>query len=137
MPIYEYICNDCGFEFEKIRSFSDSTTPICPSCEHENVGRKMGVPAIHFKGSGWYINDSKKSNKNSDSSRGSDNENVGGDKKNDSSSSNENSSTEDGKGQKTENKSTESKKSDSSSSDSSTSPSKTPKKAESSSKKSA
>lgn len=61
MPIYEYICKSCGYEFEKIRAFSDATMPTCPSCQLEDVQRKLGVPAIHFKGSGWYINDSKES----------------------------------------------------------------------------
>lgn len=70
MPIYEYICKSCEFEFEKIRSFSDSSMPLCPSCENEDVERKMAVPAIHFKGSGWYINDSKSSNKKKGTSEG-------------------------------------------------------------------
>lgn len=59
MPIYEFVCGECGYEFEKIQSFSAST-PVCASCGAENVTRQMGKPAIHFKGSGWYINDSKK-----------------------------------------------------------------------------
>lgn len=63
MPLYEYVCNECGVEFEKIRSFSDSSLPACPACLMENVRRKMGVPAIHFKGSGWYVTDSKSDNK--------------------------------------------------------------------------
>ena len=61
MPIYEFICNDCGTEFEKLLSFSATVTPICPTCQGENVKRQMGLPAVHFKGSGWYITDSKKS----------------------------------------------------------------------------
>jgi len=59
MPIYEFVCGECGYEFEKIQSFSAST-PVCVSCGSDNVERQMGKPAIHFKGSGWYINDSKK-----------------------------------------------------------------------------
>jgi putative FmdB family regulatory protein len=59
MPIYEFVCGECGHEFEKILSFSAST-PVCASCGAVNVERQMGKPAIHFKGSGWYINDSKK-----------------------------------------------------------------------------
>ncbi len=59
MPIYEFVCGECGYEFEKIQSFS-AGTPVCASCGAENVTRQMGKPAIHFKGSGWYINDSKK-----------------------------------------------------------------------------
>ena len=64
MPIYEFICQSCGNEFEQIRSFSDSSVPACVKCGSTQVVRRMGRPAIHFKGSGWYINDSKKSSEN-------------------------------------------------------------------------
>lgn len=65
MPIYEFACQDCGNEFEKIQSFSDSTTPACPNCLGVHVVRRISPPAIHFKGSGWYITDSKNSSKKS------------------------------------------------------------------------
>ncbi|MBV7330263.1 zinc ribbon domain-containing protein [Chloroflexi bacterium TSY] len=76
MPLYEFICHNCENEFEKIVAFSDTGTPGCPFCQSSNVQRKLGMPAIHFKGSGWYINDSKeadkkqqeKANKNDESS---------------------------------------------------------------------
>jgi len=60
MPIYEFVCRECGHEFEKILAFSATTTPVCSNCGANNVDRRIGRPAIHFKGSGWYINDSKK-----------------------------------------------------------------------------
>lgn len=65
MPIYEFACQDCGHEFEKIQSFSDSSTPECPNCQGRHVQRRLSAPAIHFKGSGWYITDSKKAAKTS------------------------------------------------------------------------
>ena len=61
MPIYEFICESCGNEFEQIQSFSDSSVPACTKCGSTQVVRRMGRPAIHFKGSGWYVTDSKKS----------------------------------------------------------------------------
>mgnify|MGYP003703117197 CR=1 FL=1 len=65
MPIYEFVCHNCGSHFETIQSFSSTTTPACPTCESESVARQMSKPAIHFKGSGWYITDSKKADKQS------------------------------------------------------------------------
>ena len=65
MPIYEFVCQDCGHEFELIQSFSDNAAPQCPICHSEQVMRRVGRPAIHFKGSGWYITDSKKASKSS------------------------------------------------------------------------
>ncbi|NJN81225.1 MAG: zinc ribbon domain-containing protein [Caldilineaceae bacterium] len=67
MPIYEFSCHDCGFEFERIQSFSDESVPSCTSCQSVNVVRKVGRPAIHFKGAGWYITDSKSKSKESSS----------------------------------------------------------------------
>ncbi len=63
MPIYEFVCQACDCEFEKIQSFSDITVSTCPRCQSAQVQRQMGRPAIHFKGSGWYITDSKSDNK--------------------------------------------------------------------------
>lgn len=60
MPIYEFVCNECGSSFEKRVSFA-ATLPTCATCSSDNVQRQLSAPAIHFKGSGWYINDSKKS----------------------------------------------------------------------------
>ncbi len=63
MPIYEFVCQNCGNEFEKIQSFSHTIAPVCPKCQSAEVQRQMSRPAIHFKGSGWYITDSKADNK--------------------------------------------------------------------------
>ena len=65
MPLYEYLCGDCGTAFEAIQSFSATATPICPNCQSSNVSRMLSRPAIHFKGSGWYITDSKNTGKQS------------------------------------------------------------------------
>ncbi len=63
MPLYEYHCNQCSTDFEVRRSFSDTGTPECPVC-HETamVVRKFSAPAIVFKGSGFYVNDSRGKN---------------------------------------------------------------------------
>ena len=59
MPIYEFTCQECGNEFERIQGWSETGTPLCSKCESANVVRLLSPPAIHFKGSGWYITDSK------------------------------------------------------------------------------
>lgn len=64
MPIYEFVCQECGNAFERVQSWSDLSTPVCSECASANVVRRLSPPAIHFKGSGWYVTDSKKGNKN-------------------------------------------------------------------------
>lgn len=59
MPIYELVCQECGNQYERIVSFSATSYPACPACGAGEVSRLPSKPAIHFKGSGWYINDSK------------------------------------------------------------------------------
>lgn len=60
MPIYEYECENCGTHFEKIQSVNDDPVRQCPECS--GAVHKVFHPAgIIFKGSGWYITDSRKS----------------------------------------------------------------------------
>ena len=60
MPIYEYECLTCGTTFEKRQSFSEPPEADCPQ-GHSDTRRLLSAPAIVFKGSGFYINDSKAS----------------------------------------------------------------------------
>lgn len=61
MPIYEYECLTCGLKFEKRQSFSDEPQADCPN-GHSNTRRLLATPAIVFKGSGFYVTDSKGKN---------------------------------------------------------------------------
>jgi len=63
MPIYEYECLTCGTTFEKRQSFSAEPVADCPN-GHPKTLRRLSPPAIVFKGSGFYINDSKAASKN-------------------------------------------------------------------------
>jgi putative FmdB family regulatory protein len=54
MPIYEYRCPDCGYEFERIQSFKDDPITDCPTCESDRVKKKISLSAFSLKGSGWY-----------------------------------------------------------------------------------
>ena len=57
MPLYEYRCENCGHQFEKIQRFSDDPITVCPSCGTGPVVKLLSSPAIQFKGSGWYVTD--------------------------------------------------------------------------------
>lgn len=59
MPTYAYRCTACSHEFEIFQKFSDAPLTECPECGSDI--RKIFQPVgIVFKGSGWYINDSRK-----------------------------------------------------------------------------
>jgi putative FmdB family regulatory protein len=61
MPLYEYECFLCRKRFERIQRVSDDQVSECPSCGGA-VRRILGVPALQFKGSGWYVTDYGKGN---------------------------------------------------------------------------
>jgi putative FmdB family regulatory protein len=62
MPLYEYQCDACGHQFEKIQKFSDPVVDVCPKCGGA-VKKLLSSPAIQFKGTGWYITDYARSGK--------------------------------------------------------------------------
>ena len=62
MPLYEYECFLCSHRFERIRKFADESAVSCPECGGK-VRRLLGVPALQFKGSGWYVTDYGKGNR--------------------------------------------------------------------------
>ncbi len=67
MPTYQYQCRNCGHAFEQFQKFSDDPLTVCPECEGP-VQRVIQNVGVVFKGSGWYINDSRKSNSSNSSS---------------------------------------------------------------------
>jgi putative FmdB family regulatory protein len=64
MPIYEYACESCGHHFDVKQRFSDDPISVCPECG-QHVRRVLHPAGIIFKGSGFYINDSKKTGSSS------------------------------------------------------------------------
>jgi putative FmdB family regulatory protein len=61
MPLYEYECFLCNHRFERIRRVAEASSVRCPECGGK-VRRLLGVPALQFKGSGWYVTDYGKGN---------------------------------------------------------------------------
>jgi putative FmdB family regulatory protein len=66
MPIYEYRCAECGSVFERLVSFGDTTAAACPN-GHSDTRRLFSPPGIVFKGSGFYVTDSRSNGKSGDS----------------------------------------------------------------------
>jgi len=59
VPTYAYRCTACSHEFEVFQKFTDQPLTDCPECGSQI--RKIFQPVgIVFKGSGWYITDSRK-----------------------------------------------------------------------------
>ena len=58
MPTYAYRCTTCGHEFDRVQKFADAPISICPECGN-GVRRVFQPVGVVFKGSGWYINDSR------------------------------------------------------------------------------
>ena len=56
MPLYEYECEKCGKRFEVIQKFSDDPLKKCKYCKGK-VERLLSSPAVHFRGTGWYVTD--------------------------------------------------------------------------------
>lgn len=60
MPIYEYACANCGTI--EIKHKMDETITICPECGND-IRKRLTVPVVIYRGSGFYINDSRKDEK--------------------------------------------------------------------------
>jgi putative FmdB family regulatory protein len=65
MPTYEYICDKCGHQFEKIQPITAKALTVCPKdlCPGKTWGKGKVKRVIStgggllFKGSGFYITD--------------------------------------------------------------------------------
>jgi len=58
VPTYEYLCEKCGYEFEKFQSITAKPLRKCPSCGKSGAKRLIGTGAgVIFKGSGFYQTD--------------------------------------------------------------------------------
>lgn len=76
MPTYEYQCRTCETRFDVVQSFADDALTSCPQAGEavspaecvlpgEGVVKKVfSVPAITFKGDGFYKTDSRKAASN-------------------------------------------------------------------------
>ncbi|MFW6150513.1 MAG: FmdB family zinc ribbon protein [Chloroflexota bacterium] len=62
MPTYEYECGQCSLRFELRRRFGEDPGAVCPRCE--GLAHRVFTPVpIIFKGPGFYVTDSRGSNR--------------------------------------------------------------------------
>jgi putative FmdB family regulatory protein len=62
MPIYEYRCQSCGHELEKLQRLSDPVLTDCPDCGKAKLKRLISAAGFRLKGAGWYETDFKQGN---------------------------------------------------------------------------
>ena len=64
MPTYDYACGSCDYRFEKFQSMSAEPLLDCPNCDRAELRRLIGGGVgIIFRGSGFYVNDSRATQK--------------------------------------------------------------------------
>jgi putative FmdB family regulatory protein len=59
MPIYEYRCDSCGHELEKLQKLADEPLTDCPECGRATLKRLISAAGFRLKGGGWYETDFK------------------------------------------------------------------------------
>jgi len=59
MPLYDYKCDQCETVFEVERRMSDTSRKKCPACRSKKTAKVFNAAGIVFKGSGFYVTDSK------------------------------------------------------------------------------
>jgi len=65
MPTYDYECQACGHRFEHFGKLHDTGLRVCPRCSKKKAKRLIGAGAgFIFKGSGFYVTDSRGSSGN-------------------------------------------------------------------------
>lgn len=63
MPIYPYVCTECGHEFDALQKISDDPLSECPACGKSALRKRLAAPAFKLKGTGWYETDFKNTGK--------------------------------------------------------------------------
>jgi putative FmdB family regulatory protein len=59
MPIYEYQCQACEHELEKLQKLNDAPLTDCPECGKSALKKKISAAGFRLKGGGWYETDFK------------------------------------------------------------------------------
>jgi putative FmdB family regulatory protein len=60
MPLYDYRCRSCSKVTEVRHGFREAYEGTCPACGSDEMARVFNPAGILFKGSGFYLTDSRK-----------------------------------------------------------------------------
>lgn len=52
MPLYQYKCEKCGLDIEKLQKFSDDPLTTCPECSEETLKKVIGNTSFRIGGLG-------------------------------------------------------------------------------------
>lgn len=64
MPLYEFLCAECGRTAEVLMCTTQWSIMDCSECGGESTMKRLpSAPAVHFKGAGFYVNDYAKPEK--------------------------------------------------------------------------
>lgn len=115
MPTYEYLCQECGERLEVFQKFTDKTLTVHPACGGR-LQKIFHASGVVFKGSGYYVTDSRPNGKSSDTPAKSDGGSSGDSSKSEKQSENK-SDAKSEKSEKSDKAATAGKSSSSSTSD--------------------
>lgn len=59
MPLYEYECKNCGYNFEQLQTVSAKPLRACPQCAADQLVKLISTTSFQLKGTGWYVTDFK------------------------------------------------------------------------------
>lgn len=61
MPVHTYHCEECDHEFDAHQAFDEDSLTVCPNCGKEALYKIYKPALVLFKGSGFYVTDTKSS----------------------------------------------------------------------------
>jgi putative FmdB family regulatory protein len=59
VPTYDYHCSSCNATYELRQGFDAAIEHLCEECKKGTAKRVLHAPRVLFKGSGFYVTDSK------------------------------------------------------------------------------
>ncbi|MBT4290718.1 MAG: zinc ribbon domain-containing protein [Deltaproteobacteria bacterium] len=46
MPLFEFKCNDCGYQFEELTSSTATELPLCPECKKADTKKLPSLTSL-------------------------------------------------------------------------------------------